>query len=398
VPDRRILLLLALQFTGGVIVSPVGTLLPVYLSDVGYTAIFIAGAFTLQRVMGLLSSLAGGTLSDLLSRKQTIVIGLAGLLAASGAFLTRSPALILSLWALYGVGMTLNSLGSQSYLMDAAASSSLGLLTALYYWGSTLGGAIGSPAAALLLRRMSFASFGVVFLLLGALAVGLAVTALPAAPRAAAGGARAQGASRGRLFGFGDIASRPEVLHLAFLRFLPTFCYGMLTVYVPLLLQRAGSSASAIAIYATVSSLSAALAQLAAGRLADRIGPRIPSLAVYGLFAASALGIGLLPGRPEAVFVFGVLAMSGAWSLSVLLPPLVALVAPQAERGRVLGFIHLFWNLAMILGSLVGGLMFELWAGLPFLVGSAAVAAAPILVLSFFRLVSARLQCGPDRN
>ena len=72
--DARVVLLLVLQFATGVIVSPVGTFLPVYLSDIGYQAVFIAGAFTLQRVMGLVSSLAGGTLSDLLDRDRKSVV------------------------------------------------------------------------------------------------------------------------------------------------------------------------------------------------------------------------------------------------------------------------------------------------------------------------------------
>jgi len=161
-------------------------------------------------------------------------------------------------------------------------------------------------------------------------------------------------------------------------------------VFVPLLLRRNGATSTTIALYATVSSLSAALGQLAAGRLADRIGPRGPSLVLYLLFAASAVGIGLAADRIWPVIAFGVLAMSAAWSLSVLVPPLVALATDASERGRVLGFIHLFWNLAMILGSLIGGFLFQVWVGLPFLVGGAAVATAPILVLIYFRLVRAR--------
>jgi len=389
--DRRLLLLLLLQLSGGIIISPVAALLPVYLSDIGYSAVFIAGVFTLQRLVGLASSLAGGTLSDLLSRKQTMVLGLAGLLAASVTFLTRAPAIILLLWALYGMGLTLNSLGSQSYLMDSAGSRSLGLLTALYYWGYTLGGGIGSPVAALLLTRLSFGGFGVVFCSLGVGALVLAAAALPPSQREpSARAAKGAGGATGKLFGFGEIASRPAVLLLALLRFVPTFCYGILTVYMPLLLKRDGAAIPAIAIYATVSGLTAALAQLAAGRLADLAGPRFPSLFSYAMLALSALGIGRFHGRLEAVFIFGVLGMAAAWSLSVMVPPMVALVTKEAERGRVLGFIQLFWNLAMILGSLAGGFLFEAWPGLPFVVGGGVVAIAPFLLVAFFRVVRAR--------
>lgn len=388
--DPRVTLLLILQFATGVIVSPVGTFLPVYLSDIGFQAVFIAGAFTLQRVMGLVSSLAGGTLSDLLSRKRTLLLGQAGFLAASLVFLVRSPAAILPLWALYGVGMTLNSLGSQSYLMDTAKLRSLGVMTALYYWGYTLGGSIGNPVAGLLIGRLHYEGLAVVFAAFGLGTLVLTAVALPpSAEDAAARDGRAKAGGRA-LFGFGEIAARPTVLVLAALRFLPTFCYGMVTVFVPLLLKRNGATSTIIALYATVSSLSAALAQLAAGRLADRIGPRGPSVVIYIVFALSAVGIGVAADRLWPVMVFGVVAMSAAWSLSVLVPPLVALATEASDRGRVLGFIHLFWNLAMILGSLIGGFLFQVRGGLPFLVGGAAVATAPLLVALFFRLLRAR--------
>ena len=48
---------------------------------------------------------------------------------------------------------------------------------------------------------------------------------------------------------------------------------------------------------------------------------------------------------------------------------------PVAEHGRALGFIHLSWNLAMILSGLAGGVLFEAWNGLPLLIGGVAAAA-----------------------
>ena len=380
--DKRLLLLLLFQFSGGIIVSPLTALLPVYLSDIGYSAAFIAGVFALQRLVGLVSSLAGGALSDFFGRKQTMVLGMAGLLAASAAFLTRSPATILLLSAFYGAGLTLNSLGSQSYLMDAAGTRSLGTFTALYYWGYTLGGAIGSTVAALILTRLAYSGFGVVSCLLGAGALVLAVSALPPSQRDRS--ARAAGGTPRKLFDFGGIASRPAALLLALLRFLPTFCYGILTVYVPLLLRRDGAAAPTIAIYATVSGVTAALAQLLAGRLGDRVGPRLPSMASYVMLALGALGICLFGDRLAAVFLFAVLGMAAAWSLSVMVPPMVALVADAGQRGRVLGFIQLSWSLAMILGMLAGGLLFEAWTGLPFLVSGLIVLAAPFVLVKFF--------------
>ena len=85
----------------------------------------------------------------------------------------------------------------------------------------------------------------------------------------------------------------------------------------------------------------------------------------YILLAASSLAIGVWPYKLWALFVCGTVGMGATWSLSTLLPTLVSKVTAPAERGRVLGYVHLFWNLAMILSSLTGGYLFETWLGLP---------------------------------
>ena len=68
---------------------------------------------------------------------------------------------------------------------------------------------------------------------------------------------------------------------------------------------------------------------------------------------------------------------------------MVARVTAPAERGRVLGWVHLWWNAAMVLGSLVGGALFERGAGLPFGVAGAGVLLAGGLAALFFRRTAA---------
>jgi MFS family permease len=154
---------------------------------------------------------------------------------------------------------------------------------------------------------------------------------------------------------------------------------------VPLQLKSAGASNQVIALFATASSVCATLAQLVVGRIADRASWKAPTAAAYVVLAGSSLAIGLWPDRLWAVFACGTTGIAAAWSLSTLLPTLVSKVIGSAERGRVLGFVHLFWNLAMILSSLTGGYLFQTWKGLPFLAGGAACACAIGLAMVFFR-------------
>jgi len=187
----------------------------------------------------------------------------------------------------------------------------------------------------------------------------------------------------------GLASATPPVRLLAWMRFLPTVCYGMLLVFVPLLLKDAGASTTVIALYGTASSVCASLAQLAVGRIADRTGWKAPTAASYSTLATAALVIAALPNRLWVVFAGGTAAIAGAWSLSTLLPVQMTKAVEPSAVGRALGFIHLFWNLAMILAGLAGGVLFETWNGLPFLVGGAAAAAGLAAAAAFARRTEA---------
>jgi MFS family permease len=160
------------------------------------------------------------------------------------------------------------------------------------------------------------------------------------------------------------------------------------------LLTRAAATKPVIAAYATVSQVLAALAQMGTGRLADSTGfkdaLRQATLIVLSALVAGILGIAALPGQLYGLLVFGTLTTVAAWSLSTLLPLWVARVTPSQERGRVLGWIHLWWNAAMVAGAMTGGALVEVWPSLPFLIAGLLNLAAIAFAIVFFRLKTAR--------
>jgi MFS family permease len=95
--------------------------------------------------------------------------------------------------------------------------------------------------------------------------------------------------------------------------------------------------------------------------------------------------LALSGGRLWAIYAFGAMGASAAWSLSVLTPCLVADTIRSEERGRVLGWLHLVWNGAMLVGSLMGGALFAWRAGAPFLVAATMNLGAVALAMAFFR-------------
>jgi MFS family permease len=378
---RPILVLLLLQLMGGLILSPQRTFFPIYIHELGYPVLLISILAMGQQAMGLLGAWVGGALSDRLGRKTTLMLGQVGAFLASLAFLTPWPGLIAPLWIISGFCGGVNTVGAQSYLMDAAHPGYLGVLTALYNWGTTLGGALGSPVAGALLDRWSYAAFGLALSAVALLALGVNGLVLPRAT-----GKTHRGPSHQALMGYGDLAKRPVCLLLAFLRFLPTFYWGMALILIPLLLLATGASKTAIALYATISQVCACAGQIVAGRAADRYGAKWVTVTAFVLLVTSMLGTAIASGHFVGIFVCGTLGTTAAWSLSTLMPSLVARVTQSHERGRVLGWVHLWWNLGMILGSLAGGALYRWGAGWPFLLAALLNLVAICLVFVFFRI------------
>jgi MFS family permease len=380
-------MLLLLQLMAGMMLMPHRAFFPVYVQDLGYSPTQISVLSAMGMGLAMLASLVGGTLSDRLGRKWTLLLGNAGYALSGLLFLTPRLGWIGLLWGISGFCMGLHTLGSQSYLVDAAPSGYLGLSTALYNWGYTLGGALSSPAAGYLLDRWGYGAFGSSVTGFALLAVVLNVLYLPRlhAP------AHEDGASSKAFFGYATLARRPIVIILVAMRFLPTVAYGVAGVFLPLLLDSAGASKTMIAAYVTVSQAVASLAQVVVGRAADRWGGKWPTLLVYTSLVISVLGTGLLARQLWGVFVFGTAAAAAAWSLSTLLPGWVAQVTGASERGRVLGWIHLWWNVAMMLGSLLGGALYVRAPGLPFLVTGAANVLSIGLTVVFYRVSGAAI-------
>jgi len=384
---RPIALLLIVQLLSGVVLFPQRSFFPIYLEEqLRYAAVLISAFVAMGRLLGMVASVIGGALCDGLGRKWTLVLGLMGFVFGGLMYVIRAPWAVALLWALSGLGLGFHALGGQSYLIDAAMPEHLGLLSALYHWGFTIGGALSSPGAGVVLDQRGFGTFG---LALTAIALatlwGTAAFLPPNRPKARAS------ALSGSLFGYGEIARRPTVLLLGLVRFLPTCYYGMASMLNPLLINRMAGSKTAVAMYTTSSLVTATLAQIAAGRAADRWGRRRPTLIAFGTLLTSAIGQAASATHLWSFYTFGVLGISAAWALSTLLPCLVADATTAEERGRVLGLLHLVWNVGMMVGPLIGGALLEVATGWPFVVAALLSLAAIAAALSFFRLLAPQM-------
>ena len=380
-----VVLLLFAQLLAGVIISPMRSFFPIYATEqLAYTAAAAASIVAVGQFVGMITSLIGGTVSDSIGHKWALAWGLAASAVGSAFYLTRAPWLVTALWIVGVIGLTFITLGGQSYLNAAVGKANLGVLSALYNWGFTLGGALSSPSAGWLLDLHGFGALGwalVGLSLAGAVTAGL----LPRQPHATTG---TQGAPLRALTSYGDIVRRPIILVLGMLRFLPTCYYGMAMVLLPLLVKMHSGSNTVVALFTTIMLVVASLAQIVAGRAADRLGRRAPTLFTYSILIVATIGATFFSDTLWGIYVFGILGVSAAWALSTLMPTLVADAAPVEEHGRVFGFLHLLWNGGMIVGSLIGGALVEIAVGLPFAVTTVFNVAALVLAVLFFRLIA----------
>jgi MFS family permease len=377
---KPLILLLIVQLLGGIMLMPARNFISIYLNEtIEYSVSHVAQVIALGQVVGMIASLVGGSLSDRWGHKWLLALGMGGITLSSLLYVFHVPWLVAVLWSIGSAGMGFSTLSSQGYLTLAAGAGVLGVFSALYNWGYTIGGAIGNPLAAVILGEDNFYALGLALTGFGVLTTLVAVFLPQPQPRAHQRGAVP--ASRG----YGELLRRPRIVVLGALRFLPT-CYYGITTLLPLLIKQQGGSNASVAWYAAISSIFASLTQLLAGRVADRRGVRLPTQIAFGVILLAIAGTILTAKSVWGLYIFGALGVGAAWALSTLLPGMVTFAAEPEIRGRVFGLLHLLWTGAMILGTLLGGELLEINVRLPFVVVGVLNVIALALTVLFFRM------------
>ncbi len=371
--------LLLVQLLSGILLTPLGSFMSIYLNEVLlYPISLVAIVVALGQGVGMLASLLGGVLADSLGSKWVLLLGVALVGGSSLLYLFPVSALVVFLWALGSTGMSLSALGGQSYLTLAAKATNLGVFSALYNWGYTIGGAVGAPLAALVLGQNNFFLLGISLFALG-LITSIFACFLPKLNNSLS--------TKKKSFSLGyfSLLKQRSVLLLALLRFLPTCYYGLMTL-LPLIIKQQSQSNTLVALYIASSSVFASITQLLAGWAADRWGPRLPTVVSFCTILSAIMGTILTWQSVWGLYFFGALGVAAAWALSTLLPSMVDLAVQPNAHGRVFGMLHLLWTAAMIIGTLLGGSLLELDLRIPFGVVGILNIGALLLTRPFFKL------------
>lgn len=338
------------------------TLLPLHVTALGGTKTQVGLLFSVTTLVGMfLRPLIGGWV-DRLGPRRVIVPGTLLLLATSLALqLASTPAAVVALMAGIGVSASLISTPASVHVATAGSSAHRGEALGTYYLFSSLPIAVAPPLALALFRT---GGIGPGFAVVSVMALVVAAFTLLLAPaRPAREPVRA--AAR-RLF------SRHAV-GLSGVLILTTCGHSAVYGFVPLHAIARGQG-SALAWFFGVYSVWLILCRALLRGVSDRVGRAQVLAPAMGLVAIGYACLALPPSLPSLVAAALCLGSGG----SLLYPTLIALVvdrAPAAERGLAIGTISGAWDLGVVIGSAVVGVVVErIGYGAGFAVGAAAAA------------------------
>jgi MFS family permease len=356
---RRLLVLVCLViFVETMLYSALVPLLPHYKHEFGLSksaAGMLVGAYAAG---ALVAAIPGGVAAARYGPRRALLIGITLMGLASLAFGFAGDAWTLGVARFsQGVGGSLAWAGALTWLIAASPVTRRGevLGTAI---GSAIFGALFGPAIGALANHVGPRE---VFVGLAAVTLVLGVWTLRTP------GAAAEKPLPGAI---GRALRVPEVRQALWLMSVPALVFGVVGVLIPLKLDQAGWSATAIAVAWVVSAAIEMVIAPLIGRISDRRGRLLP-LRVALMGAVGVLVAFAFADRP--VFVVPVLVVSGV-TFGGFWAPAMALLADAADRiglaqGLAFGLMNAAWGAGNALGPAIGGAMADA-AGdaLPFLV------------------------------
>lgn len=376
------ILLIFVQIASGMRDQPQLAFLLIYLQEqLGLAPVTISSVVAGAQMTGMVTALLGGAITARLGSKWVLVGGL--LLSCLGglSFQAHSLGWAAALWLTGGAGLALVTVGGASYLTRINSRGSLGILAAFYALSMTVGGAIGNPLAGMLIERYGFEIFSWFLITISVVTILVITILMPHMQDHTAKAISIHSLWTGMV----STTRQANVQTLVGLRCLPTIFYGMLTVLIPLLIYSVSGSKMMVATYGTTNLIVASAAQLLAGRAADRWGARRPTLVAYSAIILSGVGLALSARTLPGLFIFGVLGIAAAWSLSTLMYIWVNDGVPKTEHPSTFGLLHAVWSLSMISGSVLGTSLLSSLPGLPFLIAGLLNAGSLFLILSYYK-------------
>ncbi len=367
--------------TGVGIVVP---LLPVYAHDLGASGFFIGmifGAFSLARIFFLTYF---GRLSDLKGRKPLIVPGLLAYTVISLGFIFfKDVNSLIVLRFFQGIASAMLLPIIQAYVGDITPAGNEGFSMGLFNMSMFCGLSIGPLLGGVIHDRFGLETAFVCMGLLALIGFLLCLFWLPPTRSEKYITSGKSPVEWKQLFFNRDIAS------IFLFRFSHILCIGIVWAFLPLFARlKFSSSSSAIGILIMLGVLVSGILHVPMGLLADRLSKRWMVIA-GGLIVACAVfsfeWVQSFGGLVWASIFFGI---GGGLAMPALMAIAVVKGSQTDSMGSVMAILTLAHSLGMLCGSLIGGVMmdvFQLRAAFPLGAGIMAVTVAVFFVSTRLR-------------
>lgn len=356
-------LLLTSSFIGGVSFAFFFLILPFYLLSAGYDATWIGTVNAVFGVSMTVFIIPAGILADAFGRKRFNLIGY--LIMGLGIFvmaLSPSVPAIVGGAALSGFGGSLTFASSGALLAGSVKGERLTTIFSYSYFLSTFASSLGSVTGWLPTILTDSLGIGRLTALQVTMAVGAFVTLLSGVPLFFVHEVRSERKGRARF----SLESRGVISKFMLVNIFVGFGAGLTIPLFPVYFwKKFGIDSGPMGTLQAVSNLVAALAFLAAPRLASGLGR------VRGIVITTGISVPLLALIPLAPsFLISTPLFVARQALinmnAPLIDSLIMRLVDEKERATASGVAQLFWNLPNSFGQPVGGYMIDnIWIDAP---------------------------------
>jgi MFS family permease len=356
-------LLLTSSFIGGVSFAFYFLILPFYLLSAGYDATWIGTVNAVFGVSMTVFIIPAGILADAFGRKRFNLLGY--VIMSIGMFvmaLSPSAPSIIGGAALAGFGGSLTFASSGALLAGSVPGARLTAIFSYSYFLSTFASSLGSVTGWLPTILADLLDVNRLVALQLTMGVGAVVTLAGGVPLLFVHEGRTERKGRARF----SLESRGIIAKFMLVNVFVGFGAGLTIPLFPVYFwKKFGIDSGPMGTLQAVSNLVAALAFLAAPRVASRMGT------VRGIVITTGISVPLLaliPLAPSFLLTtpFFVMRQAMINMNSPLIDSLIMRLVDERERATASGVAQLFWNLPNSFGQPVGGYMIDnIWIDAP---------------------------------
>lgn len=327
-------------------------MLPAYVTQLGGSEADVGLVLSAFAATALLARPLVGRMADQFGRKTVALAGcLIGATAPLLYILTSSVGLLFPVRMYHGLSIALFSTAATVWVADIVPASRRAEAMGLFSNASQVAIALAPLLGAIVYGRGGFP-------LLFAAAAGAGACSLllsgAAKETPRSGGTGLAPAS------FTEALTRRDVLAMTFALAATAATWGVLIAFLPLFVMQRHSGQSAL--FFTIYAISTIVLRLIVGPMSDRLGRRVVVAPALVLLA----GVMFLFPMVNSTLALYLLAIPYSLSFGTLYPTLSAFlvdVAPPHVRGSAIGVLTAGFDLGIVIGSTLGGLLAQ-WANI----------------------------------